>query len=97
MKTQDPNITHPLRQKDVVEKIGNIHGVDFTPYKFQAVAWKYGLKEKQEYCWKSKVGVLTQYSLDVVAWIKRLTKSDIEGALKDYRDHLRSKQKRDKT
>lgn len=103
VKHQDPNITHPLRQKDIVgtkEKPGiivDLHGTTFTAHTFQALAWKYKLKEKPEYCWEAQEGVLTRYSRDVVAWIKRLTKADINKALKDYRTHLRAKQKRKKS
>jgi hypothetical protein len=94
IKTQDPNVSHPLRLKDVVEKIGNIHDINFTSYTFQSLAWKYDLKKKPEYCWEAKEGVLTKYSYDIVTWIKHRTKKDIEGALNDYRAHIRAKQKR---
>jgi hypothetical protein len=94
IRTQDPNVTHPLRCKDVVEKIGNIHGINFTPYTFQALAWKYKLKQKQEFCWEAKEGVLTKYSYDVIAWIKRLTKKDIKDALKDYKVFMRQRRKK---
>jgi Domain of unknown function (DUF3644)/EC042_2821-like Restriction Endonuclease-like domain len=101
VKTQDPNITHPLRQKDIVgtkEKaglIGNLHGITFSAaYVFQALVWKYGLKKKQEYCWEAREGVLTKYSYDIVAWIKKLTKADIEGAIKDYRAHISDPRRR---
>jgi len=35
VKTQDPNVTHPLRQKDVVREIGDLHGRPFTSYTFK--------------------------------------------------------------
>ncbi|MEJ2314788.1 MAG: DUF3644 domain-containing protein [Nitrospirota bacterium] len=94
VKTQDPNITHPLRQKDIVDTIASLHGFNFTSHVFQAIVWKYNLKEKAEYCWQAEEGVLTKYSRDVIAWVKRLTKADIEDALKDYKSHLRAKRER---
>lgn len=94
VRTQDPNITHPLRQNDVVEKIGTLHGKKFTAYIFQAIVWKHSLKEAPQYCWKATEGVLTKYSNDVVAFIKRLTVADIEAALKDFKDFARNRRKR---
>lgn len=38
VKTQDPNKSHPLRQRDIIEKIGALHGQKFTSYTFQAIA-----------------------------------------------------------
>lgn len=91
VKTQDPNITHPLRQKDVVSKIRNLDGKPFTPFVFQGILWKYNLKENLQYCWKASEGVLTKYSNDVVAFINRLTIAEIELALKDYKTFMRSR------
>ena len=45
VRTQDPNKSHPLRQKDVLEQIGMLHGKSFTSHTFQAVVWKYNIKE----------------------------------------------------
>jgi len=81
----DPNISHPLRQKDIVGQIGTLHGQRFTSYTFQATAWKYQLKQQPQYCWQATGGLLTKYSQDTVALIKRLTKADLEAALTDYR------------
>lgn len=86
---QDPNITHPLRQKEIVEAIKTLHGRLFTSYVFQAIAWKHGLKENPKYCWKAREGVLTRYSRDVLAFIRRLSAADVGAALTDYRMHRR--------
>lgn len=91
IKTMDPNVTHPLRQTEVVQNIPSLHGRKFTPHVFQAIAWKYGLKRKAEYCWQAKEGVLTRYSNDVVAWITRLSQPDVDGALSDYRAFIRNR------
>lgn len=93
IRTQDPNITHPLRQKEVVTQIESLHGRDFTSYVFQAIVWKHKLKENPQYCWEAKEGVLTRYSNDIVTWIKRLTAADVDAALNDYRGHLRARRK----
>ncbi len=92
-RTMDPNITHPLRQTEVVEKVGTLHDRAFTAHVFQAVAWKYQIKAKPELCWQATEGILTKYSNEVVAWVKRLSANDISGAIADYREHLRARQK----
>ncbi len=95
-KRQDPNITHPLRQKDVLEKIPNINGINFTPHTFQSIVWKYDIKNKSQYCWKAQEGFLTKYSNDIISFIKKLSKEDIELALRGYRNFLKSKKVKNK-
>jgi EC042_2821-like Restriction Endonuclease-like domain len=91
VKTVDPNITHPLRQTEIIEQIENLQGQRFTSYVFQAIAWKHNLKSNPTFCWRAKEGVLTRYSQDTVAYIKRLTQADIEAAMKDYREYSRAR------
>ena len=93
VRPSDPNVTHPLRQKEIVQSIEELAGQKFTPYVFQAVAWKYDLKSQSQYCWKAKEGILTRYSNDIIPWLKRLSRAEIDGALKDYKAFLRSKRK----
>ena len=81
IKNLDPNVTHPLRQKDIVPKVGTLHDKPFSEFVFQAIVWKYELKAKAQYCWQAKEGVLTKYSNDVVSFIGRLTKADLDAAL----------------
>lgn len=90
LRIMDPNTTHPLRQKDIVEKIGSLHGRPFTSHSFQSLAWKYQWKSKPQYCWQAREGVLTRYSHDVVAHIKRLSKAEVEAALAGYRNYRRT-------
>lgn len=81
----DPNVSHPLRQKDVLARLPSLHGVPFTAHTFQAVVWKYGLREKRPFCWRATEGVLTKYSNDVIPFIQGLTEADVNAALTDYR------------
>lgn len=83
-RTLDPNISHPLRQKEVLLRITTLHGVPFTAHTFQAIVWKYGLKDERRYCWRATEGVLTKYSNDVVPFIQRLTEADVKAAITDY-------------
>jgi hypothetical protein len=84
-RTLDPNVSHPLRQKDVLLRITTLHGMAFTAHTFQAIVWKYGLREKRSYCWRATEGVLTRYSNDVIPFLQRLTEADVRAALTDYR------------
>ena len=93
-RTQDPNVTHPLRKKDVVQTIGTLHGAPFTTYVFQALAWKHDLKNQRQYCWQASEGILTRYSHDVVSFFKRLSKADVQAATTDYRRYMRARSAR---
>lgn len=93
VKAVDPNISHPLRQTEIVQKIPTLHGKPFTAHVFQAIAWKHQLKTQPQYCWQAKEGVLTRYSNEVVAWIGSLTVSQVDDAIKDRRTFLRQRSK----
>jgi hypothetical protein len=93
-KPMDPNLTHPIRTKALVEAVGMLHGVEFTSGTFQAIAWKYGLKSKPLFCWKDTEGNLIKYSHETVAFIRRLTAGDVQLAKTEYREWNRSKSKK---
>jgi hypothetical protein len=82
----DPNKSHPKRRKDILEAIGRtLHGLRFSQHTFEVLAWRYDLKSKPQYCWRSEHGGVTQYSNEVVVFIKGLTRTDIEHALEAYK------------
>ena len=58
-RKQDPNVSHPLRQKEFLTKVKNLHGKKLTSHLFQAILWKYNIKAKEKYCWQAKHGGLT--------------------------------------
>ena len=91
IRTQDPNKTHPLRQREVLVRIKELHGKRFTQYTFQAIVWKYDIKKNSRYCWQSSTGELTRYSFILVDYIKRLTTADITASLMDYGQHIGSR------
>lgn len=93
VRKQDPNVTHPLRQKDVLEKVLSSSKKSMTSYVFQAIVWQHELRDKSMYCWRSSGGELTRYSPDILRFIKDLTDSDVEAARTNYRKHLQSKRK----
>lgn len=94
VRHQDPNKSHPLRQMDILNKITSLHGQKFTSYIFQAILWKFDIKNQARYSWISSEGILARYSNDILAFIERLTPSHIETVVKDYREFLRSKRER---
>jgi len=84
----DPNVSHPMRQKDILAKVGlEVGGIRFSAYTFQAIVWKNGIKNKAHLCWRPAVGGSPQYSSEVVAFIKKLPKQEIEIAVRDYAAH----------
>lgn len=93
-RTQDPNKTHPLRQKDVCMKIGSLHGIKLTSWGFRAITWKYNLKDNPQYCWRATEGILTRFSNETVSFIQRLSQIDFNTALSDYLSYFRSRPKK---
>lgn len=94
----DPNISHQIRRKDILEKIGNeLNGIKFNAHTFEAIAWQYDLKSKKHLCWKSDFGETTRYSAEVIALLKRFSQDEINTALTGYREHLRKRRSRNKT
>jgi hypothetical protein len=91
VKTMDPNKTHPLRQNDVMQKIGVLHGRPLTSHLFQAIVWRDHLKEDPRMCRRATEGILTRYSHDAVSRIKQLSVADVDAALIDYRAYCRSR------
>lgn len=85
-KIKDPNITHPHRTLEVLKMIGNsVDGKKFTSHTFQAVCYKFGFKDKPNYCWKSIEGALTKYSPELIAKIKSLSSAEIDDSLNEYK------------
>ena len=85
----DPNISHPLRQKEILKKIGvRLNGVKFTSYTFQALVWKYDIKNKPNLYWRPvATGGSAQYSNEVISLFKNLSQDEIELSLRDYRTY----------
>ena len=90
----DPNKSHPHLMKVVLERVGKkVNGVSFTSYTFQALVWKYGIKEKEQYCWHNKNTNTYQYSNDLIVWLKKLTAEEIQMALQEYRQYMKKRRK----
>lgn len=85
-KKVDPNKSHPLSATKVIQNVGSmVAGLNFTSYTFQAIIWKYSIKENDRFCWKNEHANTFQYSNDLVVWIKKLSSEDIQSALDAYK------------
>lgn len=93
-KRIDPNISHPENQTSIMQKVGSeINGVRFGTYQFQAIVWKYNIRDKPHLCWHTGNGAMTRYSPEVITFIKKLSQADMETATRDYRTDLRHRKK----
>lgn len=97
VKVQDPNKSHPLRQKDILQEVKTLVDKPFTQYTFAAIVWKHSIKSNPQYCWEAEEGILTKYSRDVISWLKTLKSDDIDSAIIAYRHHLKEKRKKKST
>lgn len=89
----DPNRSHPLREKDILEKIGPmLHGVKFTSHTFRGLAFQHGWKDRDELCWQHEETGLTTWSEEVVAKCRGFNKNQLQAARDAYSAHLRAKQ-----
>lgn len=91
IKPTDPNITHPLRQSEMVNELKQKFGGSFTTHTFQALSWHLKLKEQPHYCWKASSGVLTCYSRDALTFLKKVSADDISNAKRLYAEHQRKR------
>jgi hypothetical protein len=88
----DPNKSHPWPQRKILEKVGaEVGGEEFTSYAFQALLWKYGIKQNDQYCWHNRNTNTFQYSPELAAWIRQRTGAEIREARDEYREHLRQR------
>jgi len=87
-KIKDPNVSYPLRQKELLKQVGTLHDKKFTSHTFQALCRKFKFKDDPKYCWMATEGVLTKYSHDLVHRLKHVSKSEVDDALKLYRTYL---------
>jgi hypothetical protein len=94
IRRQDPNMTHPYRESDIItskkdpNKVGfgiTIGGLRLTQHRFRAIVWEYDVKETSKYCWRDKSGQITCYSPELVQFLKRLTREELEQAVTNYK------------
>ncbi len=97
-RKSDPNITHPLRQREVLNEIGDkLQGEKFSSYVFQAILWKYAIKSNDNLCWTSKLGNTSQYSREILVFLRKLTAQEIQVAKSGYSNYTSQTPARRKT
>ena len=90
---KDPNVTHPFREKDLLERGLKVDGVAIGKHQFRALVWKHDLKQESKYCWQATEGILTRYSSEVLQFLRKLSAEDVDRALRDYAGYLRSRRR----
>jgi len=91
-KKVDPNKSHPLNRKKILEKIDSNHrGTSFNTRTFDALMWKHGLKEKDNLCWKNESTGTFQYSPELISLLKSYTRKQILDARASYTEYQKQK------
>lgn len=90
----DPNDPNWMREKELLKLVTDLHGVPLTTFVFRALVWKFAIRPNRRFCWESQEGVLTKYSRELVSFLHRLSKSEIEQALQDYKVERNTRRKR---
>ncbi len=85
VKRVDPNVSHPLSTKQVLERVGGtVAGRKFTSNTFYAIASHRGLRSNANLHYRPRAGA-PQWSEDVVAVLRQLSANDIDTALTAWR------------
>jgi hypothetical protein len=88
-KKVDPNKSHPLSQKRLVDRVGSeVSGAVFNSRSVQALLWKFELRGKEQFCWNNENTNTYQYSHELVAWCKKQSAETINQARSDYSKFL---------
>ncbi|MGB7571426.1 MAG: hypothetical protein WBL87_06695, partial [Methanothrix sp.] len=90
----DPNDPNWTRQKDILDELDKKHGIKINQFEFQSLIWKYKIKEKRNMCWIADEGCLIKYSKEIIAFIKKLSKKDIEDSITGYKVFMKSNKQR---
>jgi hypothetical protein len=93
VKPQDPNVTHPLLRREVLQRVGGF-GLKYSDgYVLQAMMWKHGVLKDGRFCWVSEKTGGRQFSHDFVTFLKKQSRTELGSAIKEYTDSNRAKQK----
>lgn len=84
----DPNISHPYRRKDALEKLSQ-GGVLISAHEFDAAVRHFELRENPTYCWRDDATGTTKWSPETVVFLRGLSAEQIEEAKAAYRQRQR--------
>jgi len=79
----DPNVSHPFLRKDIVGKKAKFDIV-FNSYVFDALVWRYKLKENKTLCWKNSKANTFQYSQELVNLMRQYSSVEVEESKSMY-------------
>lgn len=88
-RSVDPNVSHPYRRKDVLEKLAQ-SGCSMSAHEFDVCVRHFSLRENPIYSWSDKDVSLTKWSRDTVTYLHRLTPAQIEEAKASHRERQRA-------
>ena len=87
----DPNDPNWMRQKEIIDDLSKKHGIIINQFISQSLIWKYNIKEWRNMCWIADEGCLIKYSNDIITFIKKLSKKEIEDAIADYKAFMKKR------
>ncbi len=90
----DPNDPNWMRQKDILEDLPEMQGIKINQFVFQSLIWKYDIKEKRNMCWIADEGCLIEYSNEIISFIKKLSRKDIEDAITGYKASMKNSKRK---
>ncbi len=89
----DPNLSHPFRQKEAVERI-RMRRSDFNARDFQAVTWNLQMANDPTLCWIDQSTNTKKWSQDVIAKMVSLSEGDLLKARERYSASLKKSKER---
>jgi hypothetical protein len=97
MRNINPDDSHPFLQKDILgSKTNSPHRqlkLSLTTNTFQAIVWKYRLKDDSDYCWTHKKTGSTQYSPKIFYFLNQLSEDEIRAAKAEFNARTKKKKK----
>ncbi len=85
-KKVDPNTSHPLQRKAILPEIGSeLRGQKFSPFVFDAIVWHRKIKGQEIYCWQNANAGTSQYSPQLITFLKSLTAEQISESVSAYK------------
>ena len=92
-KRVDPNVSHPLKRKDVLQRIrAKLKNDHFNNRDLNPIVYTHKAKDNSIYCWKGLGGSI-QYSHDFVAFVCVLSPISRAKARSEYQAYLASKRR----
>jgi len=73
-----------------------LHGRNFTSYVFQAIVWKYKLKDNKLYTWSSDKRPFRLYSDEIISFFRKISKKNLDDSISEYKIYMKNKAKKSK-